>query len=191
MACRPVRTGFWTLAVLSATLLLTVPGIERRLGHWAGGSALAESGSGKSGDSGGDGHGGSGGSGSSDGGGSSGGSGDNSGKGSGEDGSGESTSESDNSGSGRGIGRDADDEGSRTGTGRRGSLVNRYFKALNSFGKVVARTATASRIEVRYSDGWREVIAGKRYSLIDPGNRRVVDRSARASDYDRLLSAGP
>jgi hypothetical protein len=186
------------LAVLSATLLLTVPGIDGRLGHWAGGSALADSGSGKSGDSGGDssGHGGSSGSGSSDGGGSSGGSGDNSGKGSGEDGtgedgSGESTSGSDDSGSGRSIGREADDEGSRTGKGRSGSLVNRYFKALNSFGKVVARTETASRIEIRYSDGWREVIAGKRYRLFDPGNRRVVDRSARPSDYDRLLSAGP
>lgn len=194
MVSRPIRIGAWT-ALFCAALLLA-PALKPFAAFPGFGAAHAESGSGKGGsggggdsDGGGSGDGGnsgSGGGGSGDGdGGSDGGGGGNSGKGGGEAG--------DSDGDDSGDSDDAEGAGTdRSGEGRHGGrAVSRYFRALTSYGKVTAKSANRSRIEVRYKDGWREIIARKRYTLIDPQDRRVVDRPARPSDYDRLLSAGP
>ena len=44
-------------------------------------------------------------------------------------------------------------------------------------------------IEVRYSDGWSEQVAQSRYRLRDPAKRIVIERAAKALDFERLRSA--
>lgn len=195
MAGRSVRVAFLALIVFAMFAVLPTGAQKAGLHWWSAGTALAASGSGKGGESGGKGSGKD-----SDSGGSEGSeSGDSSGKGSGGDSSGKGGGGDDSggedgadSGDSRDATRNADDgEAERGSGGRRGKTVNRYVKALSSYGKVAGKTSSASRIEVRYVDGWREVVSRKRYTLFDPRDRRVVDRAATPSDYDRLLSAGP
>ena len=44
-------------------------------------------------------------------------------------------------------------------------------------------------IEVRYSDGWSEQVVQSRYRLRDPAKRIVIERAAKALDFERLRSA--
>lgn len=111
-----------------------------------------------------------------------------SGDGSGKGGSDNSGPGSDNSGGGdrKGDGGAVDEGRSSRGTGE----VGRYLKVLETHGRVVGTHRSEAMIEVRYSDGWRETIIGKRYRLYNDDNRRIVDRVARPEDFARLRSAG-
>ncbi|MBL8582178.1 MAG: hypothetical protein JNL61_08135 [Rhizobiaceae bacterium] len=176
------RPAFLAIVIQLALLPLVGGHGNSALDCWLGGVAHAASGSGKGGDSdGGGSDSGSGGSGKSGGG-------DSSGKGGGGDDSGGDDDSGDDGN--EKAGKDGEDSGSRGGKDR-GKAVSRYFKALTTYGKVEQKVVNGSRVEVRYRDGWREVIKGKRYNLFDAENRRVIDRPAKPSDYERLLSVKP
>ena len=142
------------------------------------GVSAAASGSGSGGSN--SGSGGSGGSGSSGSGSGSGGSSGSGGGNSGPDGG-------DNSGSGRG--EDGDDETGGKKAGRSNAQVERYLDTLRSRGRVVWANDRDGSIEVRYSDGWSEQVTSRRYRLRDPARRIVIERAAKALDFERLRSA--
>ncbi len=101
-------------------------------------------------------------------------------------GSGGSDDSGDNSGKGKGGG-DGDDDGMDRGRSR---SVDRYFKVLESRGRIVEKRRSGSTTELKYSDGWREVLTETRYRLYNSANRRVIDRPARTDDFARLRAAG-
>ena len=127
-----------------------------------------------------------------------------SGSGSGSSGSGSSSSGSggnsgpggggggDNSGPGGGggeAGGHAGDRDGRQSTGRSRSPVEHYQETLRSRGRVVWSTVRGDSVEVRYSDGWSEQVASRRYRLRDPARRIVIERAAKRLDFERLKSA--
>ena len=138
---------------------------------------------GGSGDSGG--NSGSGGSGDS-GGGDSSGSDDNSGSGSsGESGSSGNSGkggESGNSGKGKGSANSGEHGKKHRNRGRKG----RGAPIPGRFGRVVKSKVKGLSIEITYSDGWKEIVQGGRYSLKDKKNKTVVQRPAKISDFTRL-----
>ena len=60
---------------------------------------------------------------------------------------------------------------------------------LRSRGRVVWANVRDDSIEVRYSDGWSEQVTSRRYRLRDPAKRIVIERAAKALDFERLRSA--
>ena len=99
---------------------------------------------------------------------------------------------SDNSGPGGGGKNDSkssnvNQSGVETGT----AGLKRYLEALKRHGTVDSVHKADSTIEVSYTDGWREFISGNRYTLFDKRGRRVVDRLAKQSDFQRLRAAKP
>ena len=123
-----------------------------------------------------------------------GGGGDSSGHGGGGDSSGHGGG-GDNSGGGDDhAGHGSGDDGSGSGKGKRDGRegrgsVKRYLDLLKDRGQVAQISGAGSKIEVRYTDGWRETISGNRYRLYDDKSRRVMDRPARSDDYERLRAA--
>ena len=100
----------------------------------------------------------------------------------------------DNSGSGGGNsgpegGEDGDDEAGETKAGRSNAQVEHYLDTLRSRGRVVWANVRDGSIEVRYSDGWSEQVTARRYRLRDPARRIVIERAAKALDFERLRSA--
>ena len=153
-------------------------GSSESSGHGSGGSGSGSSGSGSSGSSG-SGSSGSSGSGSS-----------------GSSGSGSSGSSGSGSGSSSGPGsgeaeREVEPGGENRGKKTRQDAVQRYLKVLERHGKVSRVSGSGSRIDVRYTDGWRETISDGRYRLYDPNNRKIMDRAARRDDFQRLRAVRP
>jgi len=118
------------------------------------------------------------------------------GSGSGSSGSGSSGSSGSGSGSNSGPGsgeteREVEPGGENRGKKTRQDAVQRYLKVLERHGKVSRVSGSGSRIDVRYTDGWRETISDGRYRLYDPNNRKIMDRAARRDDFQRLRAVRP
>jgi hypothetical protein len=90
---------------------------------------------------------------------------------------------------GPGRGEDGDEEGGQKTEGRPNAQVERYLDTLRSRGRVVWANVRDGSIEVRYSDGWSEQVTSRRYRLRDPARRIVIERAAKALDFERLRSA--
>ena len=98
----------------------------------------------------------------------------------GDDGSDDSGESGESGNSGKGSGNSGKGKSENSGFG---NIPDR-------FGRVVEKKSSGSKIELRYSDGWREEIEEGRYSLKNPDGRRVVSRKARNSDWTRMRSLG-
>lgn len=139
----------------------------------------------------------------SDGGGSGSGGGDHSGKGGGDsDGGGDRSGNGGGEKSGKGDGDKSgnggdDDKSGKGGDDKKGSEaekserrdVERFLDRLQQGGSVAFARVTDEGVEVRYSDGWSEAVAGGRYRLVDGRQRLVTERAARRSDLKRLSAA--
>ncbi len=86
--------------------------------------------------------------------------------------------ESGDDNSGKGIGN--------SGKGKVATPLTEIFPI--GLERLCPKRSGGSKIELRYSDGWREEIEDGKYSLKNPDGRRVVSRRARNSDWTRMRS---
>lgn len=64
-----------------------------------------------------------------------------------------------------------------------------FISSLRKGNRVASSGGTGSNLELRYSDGWKEVVDNGRYVLRDPNGNTIINRLAKNADVARLRSA--
>jgi len=94
-----------------------------------------------------------------------------------------SNSHSDNNNNNNG-----DDSENHRGALRPANLAE-FLSSLRNGSRIVNAERTSNKIEIQYSDGWREQIEDGVYTLAGPNDNVVIRRPATKRDYTRLNSA--
>jgi len=107
-------------------------------------------------------------------------------------GNGQNTSSDDdkagNSSSGGTNGEESEDGESHRGAIRPANLTE-FLSSLRNGSRIVSAERSSNKIEIQYSDGWREQIEDGVYTLAGPNDNVVIRRPATKRDYQRLNSA--
>jgi len=64
-----------------------------------------------------------------------------------------------------------------------------FISSLRNGNSVTASDGSASNLELRYANGWKEEIDHGRYVLVDPNGNKIINRPVTDADISRMRSA--
>ncbi len=66
--------------------------------------------------------------------------------------------------------------------------LSEFLKSLRNGSTITSAESASGKIEIVYSDGWKEKIEDNRYTLTDPSGNTIVSRDVNVNDLTRLNS---
>ncbi|VAW23017.1 hypothetical protein MNBD_ALPHA12-559, partial [hydrothermal vent metagenome] len=80
----------------------------------------------------------------------------------------------------------SNDQGSNVNPDAKPLALSEFISSMRKGTRVSSGAATASSLDLSYSNGWKEQIVNGRYVLVDPNGNTIVSRTVRNADIARL-----